>query len=72
MERAGEAGKEVERLLGHAADYEQKLAKLCGEYLYNMGHSGEIGGRYILQQLKGRAAKKGQPARQKEKGEEKG
>lgn len=72
VERAGEAGKEVERLLGHAADYEQKLAKLCGEYLYNMGHSGEIGGRYILQQLKGRAAKKGQPARQKEKGEEKG
>jgi len=58
MEKAGEAGAEVERLLKHAGDYERKISELCDEYLYNMGHSGEAGGRYILRQLKDRAAKK--------------
>ena len=71
MERAGEAGAEVERLLEHTADYERRLGELLDEYLYNMGHSGEVGGRYILRQLKERAAKKKAPTQEKEKGEQK-
>ncbi len=58
MERAEEAGAEVEQLLKHAGAYERKISELCDEYLYNMGHSGEAGGQYILRQLKNRAAKK--------------
>ena len=69
MERAGEAGAEVERLLEHAEDYERKLAGLCDEYLYNLGRSGEIGGRYILQQLKERGTRKDRAAQHRETGE---
>lgn len=71
MERAGEAGAEVEWLLEHTTDYERRLGELRDEYLYNMGRSGEAGGRYILRQLKERGAKKKAPTQEKEKGEQK-
>lgn len=49
--QAGQAGQVLERMLGHAAEYEQKIGELTDKYLYNMGHSGEIGGSYILKSL---------------------
>ena len=61
-EQANRAGQEVARLLEQADAYAQKIAELTDEYLYNMGRSGEVGGKYILRKLKERAAQKNAPA----------
>ena len=60
-ERADQAGQEVARLLKEADIYAQKIAELTDEYLYNMGRSGEVGGKYILRKLKEKAAQKNSP-----------
>ena len=59
-EQTNQVGKSLEYLLEHAADYSQKIAELTDEYLYHMGHSGEIGGRYILSSLQKKAKNKPQ------------
>ena len=51
-QQAGQAGEALTELLGHAAEYQHKIAQLTEEYLYHMGHSGEIGGTYILESLR--------------------
>lgn len=61
-EKADQAGREVARLLERADAYAQKIAELTDEYLYNMGRSGEVGGKYILRKLKEKAAQKNAPA----------
>ena len=41
----------VEELFNSAAFYEQQITDMTEEYVYNIGESGRIGGRYILKQL---------------------
>ena len=41
----------VEELFSSAAFYEQQITDMTEEYVYNIGESGRIGGRYILKQL---------------------
>ena len=49
--QANHAGEILSDMLAHASDYEVKIAQLTDKYLYNMGHSGEIGGTYIIESL---------------------
>ncbi|MCL2812885.1 MAG: membrane protein insertase YidC [Clostridia bacterium] len=42
----------VEDLLASAADYSQQITEVLQENMFCVGHSGETGGRYILEQLK--------------------
>ena len=60
-EKADQAGREVAQLLERADAYAQKTAELTDEYLYNMGRSGEVGGKYILRKLTEKAAQKNAP-----------
>ena len=60
-EQADRAGQEVSKLLEQADVYAQRIGQLTDEYLYNMGCSGEVGGKYILPKLKERAKQKNTP-----------
>ena len=60
-EQADRAGQEVSKLLEQADVYAQRIGQLTDEYLYNMGCSGEVGGKYILRKLKERAKQKNTP-----------
>ncbi len=60
-EQADRAGQEVSKLLEQADVYAQRIGQLTDEYLYNMGCSGEVGGKYILRKLKKRAKQKNTP-----------
>ena len=44
----------IRQLLDHGGDYEKKILDIREQYIANFGKSGEIGGRYILSQLKER------------------
>ena len=41
----------VDYLLSHAQEYHEKIDAFTKEYTYNLGHSAEVGGRYIIKQV---------------------
>lgn len=41
----------VDYLLSHAQEYHEKIDAFTNEYTYNLGHSAEVGGRYIIKQV---------------------
>lgn len=45
------AGQAVADLLADAAGYQERIGKLVYELMPNFGHSGEIGGKYLLHSL---------------------
>ena len=53
------AGK-LQKLLDDAPAYKEKIQAIRDKYIANFGHSGEVGGRYILNQLKTRQQAKKQ------------
>ena len=54
-EEAGEAGATVRRMLAEAPQSEAELRRIREESVFNVGHAGEVGGRYLLKQLVARA-----------------
>ena len=55
-DRIDQAGALVRQLLAETNDYREKIDRLIRELMPNFGHSGEIGGRYILQSLQQKIA----------------
>ena len=49
----------VDDLLAHQADYYEQIDREKHEFLYNLGHSGEVGADYILSRLNGRPLAEG-------------
>ena len=41
----------VDYLLSHAQEYREKIEAFTEEYTYNLGHSAEVGARYIIDQV---------------------
>ncbi len=46
-----QVGDTVQYLLDHARDYRERLEELSGQYLYNRGHSAEVGAKYIIESI---------------------
>ncbi|MBD5132936.1 MAG: membrane protein insertase YidC [Clostridiales bacterium] len=44
----------VEELLAHQQDYKERIAALKQQHFYNLGHSGEVGAKYIIHRLERR------------------
>ena len=40
--------KEVESMLKSSKEYKKKITDITNEYVYNLGHSGEVGAEYII------------------------
>ena len=40
--------KEVESMLKSSKEYEKKITEITNDYVYNLGHSGEVGAEYII------------------------
>lgn len=55
MSRLGEI---IQQLFGSQNTYKNRIEHLMDEYLFNIGCSGEIGGKYIISQLQKRMAQK--------------
>lgn len=51
LDKVNTAGEAVAELLADSDAYREKIDSLVAELMPNFGHSGEIGGRYILQSL---------------------
>ena len=54
-EEVSEAGATVRRMLAEAPQSEAELRRIREESVFNVGHAGEVGGRYLLKQLVARA-----------------
>lgn len=52
------AGQAVADLLADTAGYQARIDSLVRELMPNFGHSGEIGGRYILRSLQEKIQKR--------------
>ena len=52
LDRIADANDVIRRMLGSREVYRQRIKKVIDEHLYNVGHSSEICGRYILRSLK--------------------
>ena len=47
-------GKVIEDILGGRLLPEEQVAEIARQYVYNIGSSGQVGGRYILEALRER------------------
>lgn len=56
LDKVDTAGETVQTLLDETPAYREKIEGLIRELIPNFGHSGEIGGRYILQSLQEKIA----------------
>ena len=54
-EEVGKAGATVRRMLAEAPQSAAELRRIREESVFNVGHAGEVGGRYLLKQLVARA-----------------
>lgn len=52
IDRLCEVGEAVERLMANQSQYEQAIRAIREREVYNLGHSGEVGGRYILEAIR--------------------
>lgn len=50
-EQAGEVYDVVRDLMEHAGDYRENIKKHAYEYVYNLDHSSEVGGKYIISEV---------------------
>ena len=48
LDKLDQIGETVEYLLTHADEYREQIDKIVKENLYNLGHSAEVGGEYIV------------------------
>lgn len=48
----------VEHLLSHTAEYQEQIEELAHQYIYNLGTSAEVGGKYIIKTIQDKIAKK--------------
>ena len=51
LDEINKAGEYVQYLLEHKEDYKEKLEKLRNDYVYNLGNSGEVGAKYIIERI---------------------
>ena len=52
LDRIAEVNDIIRKMLDSSEEYQQRIIKVINEHLYNVGHSSEICGRYILRSLK--------------------
>ena len=52
----------VQNLLDHSAEYKEKIDQFVHEYVYNLGTSGEVGARYIIDQVFGQVRRRSDKA----------
>ena len=48
LEKVGES---VDYLLENSPEYEKRIEEIANEYIYNLGTSAEVGGRFIIEEL---------------------
>ena len=48
LEKVGES---VDYLLDNSPEYEKRIEEIANEYIYNLGTSAEVGGRFIIEEL---------------------
>ena len=51
LDEIGKVNETVERMLDSAEMYHEKIDNFAHEYLYNMGHSAEVGAKYIISSI---------------------
>lgn len=51
LDEINKAGEYVQYLLEHKEDYKEKLEKLRNDNVYNLGNSGEVGAKYIIERI---------------------
>ena len=52
------ASEKVSYLLDHSDEYKVKIEKFVNDYTYNLGNSGAVGGRYLVETLFSRIERK--------------
>ena len=58
VEQIDSIGKTIDNIFNNTNQYNQKIAKMVGEYVYNLGNSSEIGGKYIVQTIQNKIKEK--------------
>lgn len=58
VEQIDSIGKTIDNIFNNTNQYNQKIAKIVGEYVYNLGNSSEIGGKYIVQTIQNKIKEK--------------
>ena len=58
LDKLDQVREKVDYLFEHADEYAARIADYRDNQVYNIGHSAEIGGRYVAMQLMERAKKK--------------
>jgi len=52
VENLSYIGSFVMNLINSVDDYQEKISRIFNEYVYNAGHSAEVGGKYIINKIK--------------------
>lgn len=59
LDELDKTAETVEYLLMHTEEYHEAIDKLAHEYIYNLGSSAEVGGKYFIKTIQDKVAKKG-------------
>lgn len=59
LDELDKTAEAVEHLLMHTEEYHEAIDKLAHEYIYNLGSSAEVGGKYLIKTIQDKVAKKG-------------
>ena len=51
LDEIGKAADTVKKMLDNSEQYRQHIEQLVNENVYNIGHSAEVGGKYIIEQI---------------------
>lgn len=52
LDELSKTAETVEYLLQHTAEYSEQIEKLAQQYIYNLGHSSEVGAKYMIDAIK--------------------
>lgn len=58
MDKLGKVGETVEYLLAHTQEYREQISQLAYENIYNLDHSADVAGEYIVTTIQKKIAKK--------------
>lgn len=58
LDELDQTAETVKYLLEHTDEYHQRIDELAHQYLYNLDHSAEVGGRFIIEALRNLALRK--------------
>jgi len=58
LDQLYKTGETVDYLMSHTKEYHEQINRLAHEFLYNLDHSAEVGGKYIIQTIQNKIAKK--------------